>query len=178
MQNVDNTLIYEQSVLVTRQTRPLIIILVFIDTALHIPACWGKQHRNMNGWNMHRLSAYSVSFPDSTKANTVKALIKVLSKCNYNPQRREINDFRLLRAPWLERCLPIKVVLTQRPFAQVFDVSLNALPIISALQCAVGKCSRKTMSLLPFAHIRKGARMGLTGRRPLKNKCVPKRHPL
>ena len=101
------------------------------------------------------LSAYSVSFPDSTKVNNVKALIKLLSKCNYNPQRREINYFRLLRAPWLERCLPIKVVPTQRPFAEVFDVSLNAVPIISALQCAVGKCSRKTMSLLPFAHIRK-----------------------
>ena len=154
MQNVDNTLIYEQSLLVTRQTwSSYLYSLIQLCIYLHVG------ENSIEIWMVETcivsLSAYSVSFPDSTKVNTVKALIKLLSKCNYNPQRREINYFRLLRVPWLERCLPIKVVPTQRPFAEVFDVSLNALPIISALQCAVGKCSRKTMSLLPFAHIRK-----------------------
>ena len=44
--------------------------------------------------------------------------------------------------PWpcVERCLLIRAALTQRPFARVFDASLDALPLVSVLvsqpQCA------------------------------------------
>ena len=79
----------------------------------------------------------------------------------------------------MDRYLLIRVVLTQSPFAQVFDVLLDALRLdaeVPAATCrSVGKCDRKT---LPFVHIRKSARTGLTGR-PLKYICKPKgRHPL
>ena len=146
MQNVDNTLIYEKNVFWSQDRLDPWASYLYSLIQLYIYLHVGEN--SIEIWMVDTcivsLSAYSVSFPDSTKANTVKALIKVLSKCNYNPQRwlvwSEINYFRLLRAPWLERCLPIKVVLTPCPFAQVFDVSLNALPVISAQeslpQCA------------------------------------------
>ena len=42
--------------------------------------------------------------------------------------------FRPLGVPCLERCLLIRVTLTQRLFAHVFDVSFDALPVILVLK--------------------------------------------
>ena len=103
-----------------------------------------------------------------------------LKKKNCDPQRHLVWSKKITSDPWgvtcLERRLLIIVVLTQRLLLEFLTVPLDALPVVSsAATCrSIGECSRKTLSLLPFVRVCKSARTGLTGRRPLMNKCEPK----
>ena len=90
-----------------------------------------------------------------------------------------------LGVPCLERCLWIRAALTQHLFAHVFDASFDALPVIlvlkSQLQHAEAYVSVPVAErrwLLPFVHVHRSAKMGLTEMCPLKNKWKPKGGPL
>ena len=73
-------------------------------------------------------------------------------------------------------CGLFREVLIQSPFAQFLMRPASHLGAeVQAAMCrSVGKRNRRTLPLLPFAQVRKSARTGLTGRRPLKIDVSPK----
>ena len=66
--------------------------------------------------------------------------------------------------PRLERCLLVRVMLTQRPFARVISkcpTSRFSARVGTTCRSVASKCNRKTLLLLPFAYVCKSTRMGL-----------------